>query len=161
MKAKGLILGMLTVLFFSCNAQMNRVNNDSQLNHSGNNKPQTNIKVNKVYDKDGNLVKYDSVYTYFYSNMNNDSVAQDSMFGNFSNEFYNQLPNINRNFFDNQFFNDTSFLKDFYNNDFFSNRFHNNMDMMDKMFQHMDSIKNSFYNQQYQQQKSDKGTKTL
>jgi len=31
--------------------------------------PQTNISVNKEYDESGNLIRYDSTYSYYYSNI--------------------------------------------------------------------------------------------
>lgn len=35
---------------------------------TGKNNPQIDIKVNKKYDEKGNLIQYDSSYTYFWSN---------------------------------------------------------------------------------------------
>ena len=36
-----------------------------------NTKPQINIKVEKEYDEEGNIIRYDSIYTYFHSDEGN------------------------------------------------------------------------------------------
>ncbi|MCB4234259.1 hypothetical protein LDL59_01710 [Kaistella anthropi] len=47
------------------------------------NQPIEDIKVNKEYDENGNLIRYDSTYTYYYSNIEGDEIAADSIFNNF------------------------------------------------------------------------------
>jgi hypothetical protein len=66
--------------------------------------PQTEIKVNKEYDKNGNLVRFDSSYSYYYSNVAGDTVLQDSILNAFKAHFNQHY------FFSNEpFFNDFSF----------------------------------------------------
>lgn len=50
-------------------------------------KPQTNIKVNKEFDKDGNLIRYDSTYSYYYSGDGSDFIINDSILGDFKSYF--------------------------------------------------------------------------
>lgn len=109
------------------------------------NKPQTKIIVNKEYDEFGNLVKFDSSYSYFYSNMGNDSTFSDSSFSRFQEKFFNSFPNIQKPFFNDMFFEDSLLNYDFYKDDFFSKRFRLNRQQFDGMFEKMDSIKNKFY----------------
>ena len=42
--------------------------------------PQTSIKVDKKYDSKGNLIKYDSTYSYYYSNIKDNKNLEDSIF---------------------------------------------------------------------------------
>ena len=50
--------------------------------------PKANIKVNKEYDKNGNLIRYDSTYTYVFTGT--DSLIKDS----FLKEFVDQHTEI-------------------------------------------------------------------
>ena len=59
----------IVIMLLSCDGQSKREIKNQQENST---QPQTEIKVNKEYDKDGNLVKYDSSYSYFYSNIEGD-----------------------------------------------------------------------------------------
>ncbi|MEI6823072.1 MAG: hypothetical protein WCL51_14160 [Bacteroidota bacterium] len=111
------------------------------------NQPQVNYKVNKQYDEHGNLISYDSTYTYSYSSPGADvniTFGNDSafdMFGNmnmpigmFNNDIFNRFFKSDST----QFLNNNMFLNDpFFNNGF---------DMMDQMreqmkrMQQMDSL---------------------
>jgi len=141
-----LIVIALSVALISCNGQTKK-EKSSGGDPSGN--PQTSIKVDKKYDSNGNLIKYDSTYSYYYSNIQNKENLMDSVFNNFKSEF-NQKYFFSRNpYFDDLFFQDSLLKYDFYRKDFFINRFRNNIRMMDSLFWGMDSLKNSFFNKQF------------
>ncbi len=112
------------------------------------NTPQTNIKVNKEYDKNGNLVRFDSTYSSYYSNIKGDSVLRDSIFSNFSNQFSKSYPFSIQPYFRDFFFNDTTLSNNFYKKDFFYNRFKSDMQRMDSLFMEMDMNKNAFFRNQ-------------
>jgi hypothetical protein len=136
----------LSIALISCNGQTNKEKSTS-INPSGN--PQTSIKVDKKYDSKGNLIKYDSTYSYYYSNVQDKKNLKDSVFNNFKSEF-NRKYFFSRNpYFDDFFFQDSLLIYDFYRRDFFMNRFRNNMRMMDSLFWGMDSLKNCFFNRQF------------
>ena len=112
-------------------------------------KPKTNVIVNKEYDDDGNLIKYDSTYSYYYSNIEGDTLLEDSILQNFrqsfnKNYFFSEDP-----FFSNFFFQDSLMMYDFYKDDFFTNRFMGDMQRMDSIFKGMDSFKNQFFKKQF------------
>ena len=107
--------------------------------------PKIDVKVNKEYDKNGNIIKYDSIYSYFYSNIN-DTNSIDTVFNNFYSLFEKSSPDLINNYFDNVFFNDSLLKYDFFKNDFFSKRFELNREYFNRLFWEMDSIKNSFFN---------------
>jgi hypothetical protein len=77
--------------------------------------PKVDVKVNKKYDEQGNLIQYDSSYSIIYSSPNTDvqffNFDNDSLFKSFNNKFGG-----------NDFFND-DFLNNFsqfgFNQDFF------------------------------------------
>ncbi len=69
-----------------------------------NNEPNERVQVNKEYDENGNLIRFDSIYSYSSSNMTS---KMDSIFENFStnrNPFFNDEPfNMNPFPFPNNF----------------------------------------------------------
>jgi hypothetical protein len=84
--------------------------------------PQTHIHINKEYDKSGNLVRYDSVYSSYFPNHEGDSTMQDSLFGRFKDHFNENFFFSNHPYFSNFFFEDSLLKYDFYKKDFFYNR---------------------------------------
>lgn len=88
------------------------------------NTPREDIKVNREYDEKGNLIRFDSIYSYSFSG---DTTLQDFDFGDFPSNFGSAF-----NFFSDSTFND-SFFKDFnspsfesfsHNQDSIFNEFH-------------------------------------
>lgn len=66
------------------------------------NQPQENIKVNKEYDKNGNLISYDSTYSYSYSSSSMDEIdpqKRDSLLNEFKSFFKGGGGNVRRFFF--------------------------------------------------------------
>lgn len=137
-----------TLITSGCNGQ-EKQSKDKKLSDVKN-APKEDIIVNKEYDKQGNLIKYDSTYTYFYSNIENDTIAEDSIFTNFKKMFELQYPFSYKPSFDNFFFRDSLMRYDFYKEDFFTKRFRQNMEQTEKIFQEMDSVKNNFFMKQFQ-----------
>ncbi len=139
------ILGILFFLLVgSCSSE--KTNGQQKIEDSLKvNKPQTKIIVNKEYDESGNLVKFDSSYSYFYSSLDSDSTFGDSSYSLFQKDFFNSFPNIQKPFLTDIFFEDSLLNYDFYKDDFFSNRFRFNRQSFDKLFEKMDSLKNKFY----------------
>ncbi|MBS1548046.1 MAG: hypothetical protein JST38_04280 [Bacteroidetes bacterium] len=108
--------------------------------------PKVNVRVNKVYDDQGNLVRYDSTYTSVYNGMGGDSLRMDSLMQQFMGQFNGpggmgmMGPGMN-----NLFFNDSLLGYDFFHNDFFQKRMELNQRYMQDMMQRMDSLKNQFF----------------
>jgi hypothetical protein len=152
MKRIGLIVLAFILILSSCNGQSQKEKKVT----ADKNVPKTDIKVNKEYDKDGNLIRYDSTYSSFYSNIINDTILGDSIFNNFKSQFNQSYFFSQKPYFNDFFFQDSLLKYDFYRNDFFSNRFKNNMQRMDKLFMEMDSIKNYYYQHQFSDPKSKK-----
>lgn len=147
MKTKWLIFTIaVTLILNSCNGQENK---KESISDTKKHEPKENIKVNKEYDEQGNLIRYDSTYTYFYSNIEGNQIAEDSIYDNFQKMFGTNYPFSSKSYFDDLFFEDSLLKYDFYKKDFFSERFKQNMQHMDKLFWEMDSIKNQFFDEQF------------
>jgi len=104
--------------------------------------PKENSSVTKKYDENGNLIQYDSVYTFSYSNFNPDSSELESIFQTFP-KFFNQ--NMDE-FLGSDFIRpDSVFFNNFFNGNFFEQGFINQDEDLLKLMQRMDSIKNEFF----------------
>jgi len=155
---KNLVLVILsTFALVSCNAQTKKELDKKQLEFSKETiKPKIDYKVNKEYDENGNLIRVDSTYTYYYSNIDKDAMMNDSIFKKF-NEHFNLKSPFGNSLLD-EFFKQNNYLEDdFFKEDFFRGNFGKNQEMMHKMLQRMDSIKNKFFMEQFplEEQKKD------
>ena len=107
---------VLAIVFFilsvECKAQDNNL---SYLpNYSlDSTKPQTKIIVNKEYDENGNLISFDSTYSYFYSNIQQDSLLGDSTFAQFKTDFCNSYLGNQKPLLNDLFFEDSLLYYDF------------------------------------------------
>lgn len=147
------------VVFSSCKSQTDKENQPSSksisqsatttIDSSGG--PKYNVKVNKQYDSSGHLVRYDSSYSYSYSSPGGQrlKINNDSVFHKFRTIFEDNYPGFLNPWFNNIFMEDSLFKYDFYNKNYFQKRFEMNSQMMEKMFQRMDSIKNHFLQDNY------------
>lgn len=145
MKSKIILAIALSLALSSCNGQTK--NEKDTPDHSI--KPLSNIKVNKQYDDHGNLIRYDSTYSYYWGNAIKDSTRMDSIFHNFRRDFLQKYPFSNEPLFNDFFFQDSLLKYDFYKKDFFLKRFQDNMERMDSLFGGMDSFKNNFFGKQF------------
>jgi hypothetical protein len=145
MKRMDLIAMLFAVTLISCSGQTNK-KSEPDKNVA---KPQENIKVNKQYDSNGNLIKYDSTYSSYYSNIKDNKNKSDSIFNSFKDQFNKKYFFSNNPYFNDFFFQDSLLKYDFYKKDFFLNRFRNNMHKMDSLFWGMDSLKNNFFGKQF------------
>ena len=106
-------------------------NQDSLYNHI----PQEKITVNKEYDKDGNLIRYDSTYSYSYSSTESHRMIMDSL-----QQKYFQLLNPNFTFPNDSMQNNFIIQQQivpFGNDEIFRQQ----MEIMGKMYQQQDSTK--------------------
>ncbi|TNJ42440.1 hypothetical protein KFZ70_14800 [Tamlana fucoidanivorans] len=125
------------LLFFNCSGQ----NKDSKAKNG--NSPDENISVNKEYDEHGNLIKYDSIYSYSYSS---NGKTPDSLKLKFQKHF-NSHSFFNDAFFDD-FFQKDSISNHFDYENFFYDGFMNQDEHIKNMMRRMDSIQQLFFNQQ-------------
>lgn len=158
-------ISFLTILVLggclSCNAQSNEKPLKSEKPLAAEEKtdstfkqPHVNIDVNKQYDDEGNLIGYDSTYTYVYQSFDGDSVHlnMDSVFNNFQPLFQQNFDFYSNNLMQGFFEKDSLFYHDFFNDSFFQKRFRMQSRDFEEMFRKMDSLKNRLYQEKLQQE---------
>ncbi|MEZ4970662.1 MAG: hypothetical protein R2814_13595 [Flavobacteriaceae bacterium] len=107
--------------------------------------PKTSWKVDKKYDENGNVIGYDSIYTYSYSNIKNlpMEMGLDSIMG--AMKFFSQDNlstfmeeyNLGRTKDMDSLLNGNQYFKDF-----FEGQDNDNFSDIRKLFQQMDSLQN-------------------
>lgn len=144
---KKLLILLLVLNIVGCNSQ------EKETKQATNDKKDTTIvkpkeswDVKKEYDEFGNLIKYDSIYSYSYSNIKGDSinVNLDSIMDSFRGYFDKNIPFKWRDDF--SFFpeNDSLFMSDFFKEDYFFKSWQNQHSEFDKIIKRMDSSRNAF-----------------
>ena len=108
-------------------------------------KPKISWKVDKKYDEEGNVIGYDSIYSFSYDNLGNlpkqmnlDSIMNSMKFfshGNLSSFFEDH--DLGRFFDKDSMMNGNQFF-----DDFFDRQRTNNFSDMRQLFQQMDSLQN-------------------
>lgn len=136
---------LFLLIIVSCTGQ----NQKTKEEDSNINQPKTSVKVNREYDENGKLIRYDSTYSYYYSNIENDAELEDSVIDQFRKYFNKEFIFSEDPFFNDLFFHDTLLDFNFYTKDYFLNRFRNNTKRMDELFWEMDSMKNLFFKKQF------------
>lgn len=121
-------------------------------------KPRVDVRVNRHYDDKGNLIRFDSTYSYFYSSpgMKRNSISSDSLIGNLKMPLLNHYQGLMDPNMNNIFFNDSMFRYDFYDSDYFSKRFHLNIPKFEELYREMDSIKSEMFRNNYPEGKLEK-----
>ncbi|MET2984142.1 hypothetical protein [Aureibaculum conchae] len=139
------IIALSLLLSFSLTSCIGQEKTDKNNSEKDTIQPKINTSVHKEYDENGNLISIDSTYSYFYSNIKNDSILEQQFYKDFKMGFDNNFKNID-SLFMKDFFMDTPFkMNDFYTDDFFENRFELRQKIMRDVFKRMDSLKNSYY----------------
>lgn len=145
---KNLVIIIILLCFVGCNNQ-----NKDKLQNKKIAKQETIIKPNgkwevvKEYDEQGNLIRYDSVYSWYYSNKEGDSlkVNLDSIMDSFKRYFGENTPlKWNKDF---SYFpkDDSLFMRGFFfQNDYFYKNWKNQHSELEDMIKKMDSSRYEF-----------------
>ena len=138
MKTNILIIVWALFGIVSCNSQ----GLDTKKKKDDKNHPKEEITVNRKFDEDGNLIEFDSTYSSYYSNIEGDTIAVDSIMNNFNLYFNNFFPAIHS---DNLFQMDSTFQREFFSDNFFEKKYLLKDEALLNIIQEMDSIKNKFF----------------
>lgn len=111
--------------------------------------PRGTWKVNKEVDENGNLIRYDSIYTYAYGNVNGKEIPpqkMDSALASFQKYMRQQMP---QGFIpDLQApFGSDSLRNDFFEKGFFENHWDDFFPEMQQQLRQMDSLHQQFFQQ--------------
>ncbi len=139
---------ILLIFITGCQSSGQKKNDKARADSLKEPQPIVNIKVNKVYDDNGNLVRMDSSYVWSYSNIKGDTtvVNADSLLGKFKPFFFSSFPDSLDSKLEHFFPADSLFYHNFFNHDYFFDRFDSQFREMEKMLHRMDSLKRSFIN---------------
>ncbi len=145
---------MLAVALFAvgCDAQnQSGEKSEMQVQKDQKNSPKESWTVKKEVDENGNVIGYDSTYTWSYSTMNGDSlmVNVDSLMNSFQSYFDESMPSVWNHSLMDPMLRDSLLGRDLFSDNYFHRRWKDDFFDMDKMFQHMDSLRNEFFNEHF------------
>ena len=123
---------------------------EDTLKNKKQNNPQIDIKVDKEYDENGNIIRYDSTYTYIYRTPGGEQELNvDSIFNQFQPFFFDHYHDIFDHSFESFFEMDSLYPHDFFKDDFFYERYRKDLYDFGEMFHKFDSIKRNFLEKNY------------
>lgn len=135
------VLVVIVALFSaSCNGQKNDLQQaEIKENVKNNEQPKGAWKVDKEFDAQGNLIRYDSIYSWSsHSKFNNlASLDQDSLLQDFQAKFFTNFSDFESHGFGDVFSKDSLFSKGFFHDDFFGSDLGMNFIGMDKIRKEM------------------------
>lgn len=146
---KKYFIGMLTVLLtVSCNSQEKKKKDSAEnLDKSGVvEAPKGSWKVNKEFDEAGNLIRYDSIYSWS-SETDLGQLAdmdRDSILNAMRSRFYSSFSGFGHKGFPNLFAEDSLFTKQFFNDDFFDSDFGHDFMDIDQVRKRMEHMQRKF-----------------
>ncbi|MCX2764966.1 hypothetical protein [Aquimarina muelleri] len=134
---------MLALLSVSCKGQENKTNIDEE--------PKGTWKVDKEFDENGNLIRYDSIYSWSSDNKfdNLSSIDRDSLIQSFKSRFFTNFEKFEDEGFEDVFSQDSLFSERFFNDDFFGSSFGKDFMDIDKIRQQM-IVKQKKFLEKYQ-----------
>lgn len=138
----------------SCNAQeKNGKNENHESAMNGNTEiqaePRGTWKVTKEVDENGNLIRYDSIYTYSFGNINGKEIPpqkMDSALASFQKYMKQQMPQSFSAQMMDPFLND-SLNNNFFEKGFFENHWEDFFPEMQQQLRQMDSLHQQFFQQ--------------
>lgn len=132
---------MVALLSVSCNGQNNETKKAETKESEGNivEQPKGTWKVDKEFDENGNLIRYDSIYSWSSNGKfdNLSSLDRDSLMQSFKSRFFTNYSGLENEGFDDVFSQDSLFSKRFFNGDFFGSDFGKDLMDIDKLRQQM------------------------
>ena len=137
---KYILLFMVGLLSISCNGQKNEQKTEIQESDGKLvEQPKGSWKVDKEFDENGNLIRFDSIYSWS-SNGAFDNLSlsdKDSLMQSFKSRFFKNYSGFEKEGFSDIFSQDSLFSERFFNDDFFGSNFANDFMDIDKLRQQM------------------------
>jgi hypothetical protein len=141
MMKKQMLSLMFALLCISCNGQEGKAQKEELKNSESNivEEPKGSWKVDKEFDENGNLIRYDSIYSWSSeSKFDNLSPSdRDSIMQTFKSRFFRNFSHFENEGFNDIFSQDSLFSKRFFNDDFFGSSFGKDFMDIDKVRQQM------------------------
>lgn len=138
---KFFLLFMVGLLSVSCKGQENETKKVEKEDNKIDivEEPKGTWKVDKEFDENGNLIRYDSIYSWS-SNDKFDNLSlsgKDSLMQSFKSRFFSNYSVFKNQGFEDVFSQDSLFSKRFFNDDFFESPFGKDFMDIDKIRQQM------------------------
>lgn len=134
---------LLMAVLLSLNSCKGQEKKEDEIAKEGNKKelelPKGTWKVDKEFDENGNLIRYDSIYSWSSDDSLNDlaNLNKDSLLSNFESKFYRRFSQFKNQGFEDIFEPDSLFSKQFFNDDFFESDFGEDFIELDKIHKRM------------------------
>jgi len=156
---KTLFVTLAVALFtFGCNAQSQpeKGTDKKEVKKEEQNAPKESWTVKKEMDDNGNVIGYDSTYTWSYSTMDGDSVTVDvdSMMNSIQSYFGKTMPGVWDKSIMDPMMRDSLLPRELFSDNYFEQRWKDDYFDMDKMFEEMDSLRNMFFDQHFPDMKN-------
>ena len=143
-----LIVLITSLLSVSCHGQKNDANTSEakSTNDSIVDVPKGTWQVDKTFDENGNLIRYDSIYSWSSDKQNNDlSMSErDSVVQSYNSRFFKHFSQFEDDGFDAIFSQDSLFSHRFFNDDFFGSDFGTDFMDIDRIRQQMRARQKAF-----------------
>ncbi len=140
---------LATILTTGCSSQENKKNDqpDQEGQKSVAGQPKGTWKVDKEFDENGNMIHYDSIYSWSSSDDfgNLALTDRDSLLQAFQSRFFKHFTNADRFGFEPFMQTDSLFTQKFFNEDFFGSDFGKDFMDLDKMHERMDRMHQEFF----------------
>ncbi len=143
------LLFLAAILTTSCNSQENKKDQIEQekAEKEITQQPKGTWKVDKEFDENGNLIRYDSIYSWSSADEFEDLKLQDrdSLLQSFQSKFFQRFSGSDRFGFDPFIEHDSLFGRRLFNEDFFGSDFGKDFMNIDKMHERMQRLEKEFF----------------
>lgn len=145
---KFVLLSLLSLVCFGCNGQ-EKESEEKKEDQSLAEQPKGSWKVNREFDENGNLIRYDSIYSWSSSDYTDDlaQMDRDSLFESFRSRFSRSFSQFNQDGFANFFEEDSLFTEHFFEDDFFESPLGKDFMDLDKIQKRMEDMQRRFLEQ--------------
>lgn len=143
------LLSIAAILNLGCNAQENKIEKNLQKDNDSITQiaepPEGTWKVDKEFDEDGNLIRYDSIYSWSSTDVN--ELAQknpDSLLKSFRSKFYRNFSKFDDQRFEDLFADDSLFAHRLFDDDFFNSQLGEDFMDIDRIRERMETMQQQF-----------------
>ncbi|MDO6516633.1 hypothetical protein [Zobellia uliginosa] len=137
---------LLSLLNLGCNAQESKdIAEHKEAEKQINEEPKGTWKVNKEFDENGNLIRFDSIYSWSSGNLEDlAALDKDSTLQQMRSKFYSRFSHFDQKGFEDVFGPDSLFTKHFFNDEFFKSPFGKDFFDLDAWHKQMENRQKEF-----------------
>lgn len=145
---KFVVLFLLSLLCIDCHGQ-DQAKEPTKNNQNMAKEPKGNWKVNREFDEQGNLIRYDSIYSWSSSEYAEklNRMDRDSLFSSFKSRFSHHFSYFDQSGLIDFLENDSLFTQKFFEDDFFKSPMGKDFINLESMHQRMEEIHRKFMGQ--------------